>query len=454
MKYLDPYSSIGDTLSSINFNFTCLDIKVSNLQTLSENYNQIEAKSNWLNGYDEALAMSANWETTKQQVHNASAFWDQRVNTIMYPNPFPEGRETATILQNWINSTFPARNYRDGQKFIIYFFEWYKDPLLHDPPTQSVSKFGQISEENTVKVKRVGWHSFEKFGKSWVLSNLLHWPKDCLPEDCSSCWGIKSLPDHPLCIPQPIYYKLSCSGVEEEEETVDLSGCDVDVDVVWYFPSDESGLEQNTIFRKLSSTDLVPYSIGFSYNPTLDYINSNVYQKYIWESPQPTLFNGGVQRLSAFYLQHTYEYVASADMFSNETIFSADSSYDFSLSASIDFPYRFNNSILKLYLNANNIGNAMSSSVSSCPFVIQIDSVWYRWVTGNLSVSSTPYWHIGVEPGSSLGFYFEPESSTVDPASAWLSAHSVMGDSLSAYFGTYNDMMGKINDIRLFALSS
>ncbi len=456
MKYLSPYSNLGDSLSSINFNFTCLDIKLCNLQTnANQKWNNTTIDDVWLNSFIETFQLSSNWETTKTQVRNASAYWDRRINTIIYPDPFPEGQASIDQIKIWINTTFPPENYRADEKFIIYFFEWYKDPALHRPPRSSRTRFGGLTEDNNVHVKRVGWASFEKVGNVWVHTEQLHFPQYCLPEDCSSCWGIKYNPDHPICIPQPKYYELSCVELidDDPDEPVITDPCEWldSVVISWNFPVSKIYLETNLQFQKLSSTNLVPFQLTLPHNPYLDLISDGVYNKFIRDSSIPTIGESSVERLSAFHILYTYQYVASANTFTQTTTFSSISSSDFSLNEDIDFPFSFSNSELFRYIRANKGDILLSPESSACPWSIEIDSTWYRWVTNNLEVSSTPYWHIGIEPGSALGFDYEPSPFEPDSVYTWNAAITSMGDSLSAYFGTFVDMMGKINDIRIVA---
>ena len=455
IKPLNTFTNVGDTLSSINFNFTCLDIKLCNLQHASIKYNEVSEGTDWFSSFTETLAMSSNWESVKKHVHSASAYWDQRVCTIFYPNVFPEGRASLNTIYNWLRSNFPASNYRDGQIFIIYFLEWYKDPALHNPSSKSLSRFGKLTKENNVYVKKISNASYTLKNNNWVYTINTHFPKSCVEESCNSCWGEKYYPDHPLCYQEPIYYMLSCPGIDEpapeDEDPCVLLTQSIDYS---YYPT-INALQTNDVFIELSATNLVPYSIGFSYNPHLDevgVVGGDIYRKYIWESSEPVLDNILVERLSGFALQHNYTYIASANEFVNNGTFSSTDAFDFSLSSNIDFPFNFSDSTLRKYMKANGQINLISPRTSACPFRIQVDSIWYRWVANTTSLSGDPYWHISNEPGSALGFNYQPEAGVPDSASIWLSAEDVLGDTLSSYFGTYYDMMGAIDDIKVFAL--
>jgi hypothetical protein len=455
MKYLSPYSNLGDSLSSINFNFTCLDIRLCNLQTgATQKWNNTSIDDVGLNSFLETTQLSSNWETMKTQVRNASAYWDRRINTIIYPDPFPEGQASIDQIKEWLNATFPPENYRVDEKFIIYFFEWYKDPALHRPPSNSRTRFGGLTEDNNVHVKKVGWASFEKVGTVWVHTEQLHFPQYCLPEDCNSCWGIKYNPDHPICIPTPTYYGLSCAGLFDDSVEPEITNpCEwlSAVEISWDFPIDKFGLEADLQFQKLSSTNLVPYQLTPTHNPHLDLASDGVYYKFIHDSSMPTIGESTVERLSAFHIQYTYQYVASSNNFINTTTFSSISSSDFSENATIDFPFNFSNSELIKYVKISGGNILLTPESSACPWSIQIDSTWYRWVTNNLEVSATPYWHISIEPGSALGFDYNPSPYEPDSPDIWKDASETFGDSLSAYFGTFVDMMGKINNIEIVA---
>lgn len=455
IKPLKTSSNIGDTLSAIQFNFTCLDIKLCNLQTEAERkWNNILIDGDWESSFLETLQMSANWETTKQQVHSASAFWDFKDCTIYYPNVFPGGRANPEQVTAWMNSNFPASQYSDGQVFHVYFLEWYSNPALHDPPAASITKFGAMTLSNNVHVRNVNWATYKKEDGVWVYSTTLHFPKDCREDVCDPCWGDMHYPDHPYCLPDPTYYKLSCYGVEVEEVTATLSGCEFLATPPEY-DFTPSTLLTDVVYQQISSTNLSPYTIGEenSFNPHLDSVGSNAYTKYIRESPQPLVDENTIDRISGFALQFNYDY--NGTIFTNASTFSSDDIGDFSLSADMVFPFEFSDSLLKSYFVANGQTTLLNPTSGTCPFRVQIDTIWYRWVMGNSTLSGSPYWHIGAEPfDPSLGFVFDPESGVPDTASEWTSAAETLGMSgLSAYFGTYVDMMGNIDDIKVFALT-
>jgi hypothetical protein len=455
IKPLNTFTNVGDTLSSINFNFTCLDIKVCNLQTdASTKWNLMYGDDNWGSSFMETLAMSSNWEDVKQHVHSTSAYWDQRVCTMFYPSVFPEGQASISQVQTWINTNFPASNYRDGQVFLVYFMEWYKDPRLHTPPSQSVSKFGQLSRDNNVHVKKINEATFEAKSGIWAYSQKLHFPKSC-SDACDPCWGERHYATHPICYPNPVYYQLSCvDSVVDTDAAVEPCVL-LDTDLVWEFSTNKNALLSDSVYLGLEATNLKPYTIGQenSFNPQLDQVNGDVYNRYINESSIPVVDQLLVERLSGFHIQFNYSYITSAGEFTQETTFSSMCAGEFGLSANIEFPFNFKNSEMRTYLELNDYGALLGPESSACPFRFEIDTTWYRWVLENASLSASPYWHIGTEPGSALGFEFTPEAGVPDSPADWQQAYTVLGDSLSAYFGTFSDMMGGINDIKIFALS-
>lgn len=170
MEHLNPYSNLGDTLSAIKFNFNCLDVHTCNLNYAAQDYNKMELSNNWGDVVTETFFMSGNWDSYSTHVHNASSYWDNRVHTIIYPFPFPEGTLSTSVIRTWLTSTFPPQNYRPDEFFIVSFFGYYKDPSLHRPSTQSLTKFGALTETNNVHIKDIQSIIFIQKNDTWVLA--------------------------------------------------------------------------------------------------------------------------------------------------------------------------------------------------------------------------------------------------------------------------------------------
>lgn len=453
MKYIDKYSNLGDSLSSILFNFACSDIRTSNLRYWSDTkYSKIRIGSLWTEGFLETLSMSSNWESVKQQVHNASAYWNDNLTTIVYKNIFPMGQVSKSTILAWLNSNFPTGDYSEGHRINVVYFEWYKNPALHNPPKKSRQRFGKLTDRNNVHIKTIYNTIYVVKNSRWTeLEDGLHITKPCLYENpCGECWGRAYYPSYTSCIPQPTYYLLSCLGPEEIEEIEDPCDKIPEIDIEWEFPTTESSLNNNTLYQKISSTNLKPYSIGFktSYNPYIEEVTPNVYTYYINNSLIPVLETEYVvDRKFAFNIEYTYSYFPNTNSFE---LSSTLSSSDFNFEEEINFPIKISHSDLTTIIKAYGLKKLINNLDAPCNIGIRVTTSWYRWVTNNLNLSSTPYWHIGIEPGFSLGFDHSPVNGIPDPSNHWEIAHDELENSLSAYFGTFDDMMGKVINIEIY----
>lgn len=124
----DPVNS----LSTINANFSELDVSLCNLEFSANNFWEplystfSENSGKWNSVYETVRDNSATWQNTYNTVNTLSGGWSSPISMV-YPN-IQNGVSTTTIL-NWISTNFPARennvvNYLDGQKFFIFIVEW------------------------------------------------------------------------------------------------------------------------------------------------------------------------------------------------------------------------------------------------------------------------------------------------------------------------------------------
>jgi hypothetical protein len=452
MKEIFSYDNIGDSLSAIQFNFSCLDIKLSNLQNfVITKLSELRIDGIWNEGFSEILALSSNWQTVKEQVHNTSAYWNNNNSTVVYTTPFPQGKSNINTIKLWLNTHFPISGYPKDFKISVTYFEWYKDPALHVPAKRSERRFGKITASNNVRINKVNTAIFEKGVSGWVYTTdkTIHTEKPCLLQfGCDVCWGRAYYAEQSICIPQPTYYELECIDVPPEPEP---DPCDLldNLNTAWVYPSNSIELENSVLYQNTSSTDLSPYILGFnnSYNPNLELVVANVYSKYVNNSARPLISNiYEVDRLFGFNTQHTYEYDSNTNTYTNVSLFSS-MDLNFGDENPINFPIQFKTSDITSYIIGLGLKKILNQASTDCSFTITIETSWYRWVTNNLSLSSTPYWHIGVEPGTSLGFTHNPQSGVPDSPTNWALAETSLGDGLSAYFGVFSDMMGQVKSV-------
>jgi hypothetical protein len=126
--------SMGDSLSSLNYNFRSLDIQMCNIETdtnikWNPAYTTFSASSaNWISAMSTFQANSACWENTRTTVNEMSAFWLKPI-TLVYPYPFTPNTDMVTIKE-WLKENFPVNggscfNYVVGQQLYIFSPEYY-----------------------------------------------------------------------------------------------------------------------------------------------------------------------------------------------------------------------------------------------------------------------------------------------------------------------------------------
>lgn len=124
----DPVNS----LSTINLNFSALDVSVCNLEYSANNfwnplYNDFNSGSaKWESIYDTVNQNSGCWESTNHTVRTLSGGWTSPL-TIVYP--YPLASINISTLTTFINVNFPIRtgsclNYFVGQELLIFVMRW------------------------------------------------------------------------------------------------------------------------------------------------------------------------------------------------------------------------------------------------------------------------------------------------------------------------------------------
>jgi hypothetical protein len=108
--------SIGDSLSSINYNFNALDVYTCNFEYSANNI--------WNNIFNEFKANSGCWNQTYTTVSNLSSAWLKPISLI-YPFPFESSTNIISEVSNWINETLPVfsgtcYNFIVGQELYIF----------------------------------------------------------------------------------------------------------------------------------------------------------------------------------------------------------------------------------------------------------------------------------------------------------------------------------------------
>jgi hypothetical protein len=130
---IKDYENIGDSLSSINYNFRVLDIYTCNFEFSAANvWNDIYTifqnnSSNWVNITNVVKNNSGCWTNTYNTVKSLSSVWLKPISLI-YPFPFDITGDEASIINDvseWINDTLPVYtgncyNFVEGQELYLF----------------------------------------------------------------------------------------------------------------------------------------------------------------------------------------------------------------------------------------------------------------------------------------------------------------------------------------------
>jgi hypothetical protein len=130
---IKDYESIGDSLSSINYNFNALDVYTCNFEYSAANiwnslYNQFSVNSaNWLNTMNTVKTNSGCWTDTYNSVKTLSSVWMKPISLI-YPYPLNIDGDSSDIISDvtdWVNETLPVFsgtcfNFIVGQELYIF----------------------------------------------------------------------------------------------------------------------------------------------------------------------------------------------------------------------------------------------------------------------------------------------------------------------------------------------
>jgi len=124
---------IGNSLTSINYNFLALDMELCSIENrVTETWGPAytifsQNSAAWLGALSVTQANSACWNDTKNTINEMSAFWLKPIS-IVYPYPFPSSTSINTILE-WVQETFPIQggtcfNYIVGQELYVFSPEY------------------------------------------------------------------------------------------------------------------------------------------------------------------------------------------------------------------------------------------------------------------------------------------------------------------------------------------
>ena len=146
---IDPAECVGNSLSTINNNFTLLDFKLSSLALSAELY--------WNNLYNITTVTSGIWNDLVTVVNENSAAWSSaytaitaysacwiRPVTLIFPNVVDtenlDLEAHKVSVSSWLNANFPVSSYIDSQVVANYCIgqELYIFTMGYDTENQTV----------------------------------------------------------------------------------------------------------------------------------------------------------------------------------------------------------------------------------------------------------------------------------------------------------------------------
>jgi len=170
--------SIGNSLSSITYNFRNLDIQTCNLEYSATNlwnaaYNTFaNLSANWVQSQQTVATLSSCWQDTYTTVSQSSAFWLKPI-TIIYPFPF-DADNTDQITANvtaWLNENFPIRN------GLCFNFIVGQELYIFTPEYQEINRY--LTKTVNQGIKTVGVNCFCSCIKRGTYSYVNYGNVDC-----------------------------------------------------------------------------------------------------------------------------------------------------------------------------------------------------------------------------------------------------------------------------------
>lgn len=130
---IGDYESIGDSLSSINYNFNALDVYTCNFEFSASNlwntvYTMFNTNSaSWVSVMNTVKSNSACWDNTFVTVKSLSAVWMKPIS-LVFPYVFSSEGDSNSIISEvtrWVNEALPivsgaCYNFIVGQELFIF----------------------------------------------------------------------------------------------------------------------------------------------------------------------------------------------------------------------------------------------------------------------------------------------------------------------------------------------
>lgn len=170
--------SIGNSLSSIVYNFRSLDIQTCNLEFSAKTfwnnaYNTFsQLSANWAGAEQTVASLSSCWQDTYTTVSESSSFWLKPI-TIVYPFPFEadNNEQMSSNIAAWVNENFPIRN------GVCFNFIVGQELYIFTPQYTEINRF--LSKTVNQGIKTVGVNCFCSCIKRGTYGYVQYGNVDC-----------------------------------------------------------------------------------------------------------------------------------------------------------------------------------------------------------------------------------------------------------------------------------
>jgi hypothetical protein len=170
---IDDYTPLGNSLITINDNFSYLNVRACLNQ---ENYNNnLVPFFNWVQSLSAqfnqittvTMDLSAQWNDTSTIVHNVSGYWLEPI-TILYASTF-NALVNHTVIESWLNATFGDFTFHDTQ--ILQVVSIVKN---YDPNSLNGVAITPTTVEYLYSLANQYGHSFDEVSTYLSFANIVN----------------------------------------------------------------------------------------------------------------------------------------------------------------------------------------------------------------------------------------------------------------------------------------
>lgn len=210
MRTISKFDWVGDWFEVINDNFQDLDGRSCTAYRLNNNYAEAatifqDNSANWLALSAAVYNRKDDWMNMATAVHYTSAWWKGAI-TVVYPAAGIDVQINADIIKDWLDVSYPASDYGDGQVVYVNGLVLNNVTDIHDT-TSTLEELS--SATNDLYVTQAPLFCYYKENNAWVYSDLIlpdykDFPKyDCEPYGPFQGWPSRERCAQPL--PRPLY---------------------------------------------------------------------------------------------------------------------------------------------------------------------------------------------------------------------------------------------------------